>query len=152
MKSRHRAREIALQILYRFDVAAHISGKPLSSQAQELSGELAQELEGHFKHFQVSPELQDFTAQLVNGTLNELPRLDSLLESHVSNWRLARLGFVDRSLLRLAAYELLFLGETPTSVVIDEAVELGKQFGTAETPAFVNGILDALKTSSRSAS
>ena len=58
------------------------------------------------------------------------------------------MGFVDRSLLRLALYEMLHFPETPSSVVIDEAIELGKQFGTAETPSFINGILDAVKRAS----
>jgi N utilization substance protein B len=74
-----------------------------------------------------------------------MAELDGILEQHVSNWKVARLGFVDRSLLRMAAYELKYLRETPASVVIDEAIELGKEFGTEDTPSFVNGVLDALK-------
>jgi len=85
----------------------------------------------------------------VAGTLLHQTELDPLLERHAANWKLSRMSFVDRSLLRMAAYELAHLPETPANVVINEAVELGKQFGTSDTPSFVNGILDALKAALR---
>ncbi|MGK5087545.1 transcription antitermination factor NusB [Bdellovibrionota bacterium FG-2] len=136
MKSRHLAREIALQILYRYDIAgAH----PTTSAA------LKTELEGHFGHFHVSENLQPFVALLVEGTLGSMSILDGLLEKHMANWRLSRLAHVDRSLLRMAVFEMTQVSDTPISVVIDEAVELAKQFGTADSPAFVNGVLDAIK-------
>jgi N utilization substance protein B len=136
---RHRAREVALQILYRFDLAK-IEDASLQPQS------LIKELGSHFDHFQVSADLREFAAQLVAGTLTEMPRLDSMIESHASNWKLSRMSSVDRSLLRVATYEMTHIQETDASVVIDESIELGKQFGTAETPAFINGILDAIKT------
>jgi transcription antitermination protein NusB len=142
MKSRHRAREIALQILYRFDMASHQSGVPIPS-GPALLGELNQ----HFDHFAVPLELREFAAQLVAGTLAEVARLDALIEKHASNWRISRMGYVDRSLLRMATYEMAhFAAEVPHSVVINEAIELGKQFGAQETPAFINGVLDAVKS------
>jgi len=139
-KPRHRAREIALQILYRYDMA-----KAASPGLEPPKGAaLAREIGQHFDHFQTAQDLREFTAMLVAGTLLHQPELDPLLERHASNWKLSRMSYVDRSLLRMAAYELKHLSETPASVVIDEAVELAKQFGTAETPSFVNGILDAV--------
>lgn len=140
MKSRHRAREVALQILYRYDVAQQTHGTP-APQGTELLNELTH----HFKHFDVPDGVHEFTTRLVAGTLSQLSVLDALLEKHVSNWRIARLGYVDRSLLRMAAYELTQIKDTPSSVVIDEAIELGKQFGTEDTPSFVNGVLDTLR-------
>jgi N utilization substance protein B len=137
VKSRHRAREVALQILYQYDGQA--------ADALPKGHELANHLIHHFDHFSVPPELREFSAQLVVGTLSRVTELDELLEKHASNWKVARMGLVDRNLLRMSAFELLYMPESPPSVVIDEAIELGKQFCTAETPAFVNGILDAIK-------
>ena len=134
MKARHRAREVALQILYRYDMAKQSNGTPTPEGA-----ELAKDLSRHFDHFQVTPDLREFAAQLVAGTLQTRAELDQLIESSVSNWKLNRLGFVDRSLLRMSAYEMKSFPETHVSIIIDEAIELGKQFGNEDTPAFVNG-------------
>jgi N utilization substance protein B len=150
---RHRAREVALQFLYRHDLAQQSGGELSVKVANpapkpQLSPEaLIKELASHFDHFQTSTDLREFASQLVAGTLQEMPKLDVLIESHASNWKLSRMSSVDRSLLRMATYEMSNLQETDASVVIDEAIELGKEFGTAETSAFVNGILDAVKTS-----
>ena len=143
MSLRHRAREAALQVLYRLDIAtpAGTPMAPLSSQ------ELIAEFRNHFEHFDVPEDSREFAAQLTAGCLASLQVIDAVIESHASNWKLARMAFVDRSLLRLATYELTSMKETPASVVIDEAVELGKKFGTAESSAFVNGVLDAIRAS-----
>lgn len=147
MSYRHRAREIALQVLYRFDVAATASG---NAPDATLDGrELSQELIKHFDHFKVDAEVREFAAELVAGTLKEATSLDELIEKHASNWKVARMAVLDRCLLRMASFEMKRFAETPTSVVIDEAIELAKQFGTTESPAFVNGILDAIKRSVR---
>lgn len=148
--SRHQAREVALQILYRHDIGlqAASSGPPPKSEAA-LATLLIAELDHHFDHFKVPVELRGFAAELVAGTIRELSTLDQLLEKHASNWKLGRMSFVDRNLMRMSLYELKHFPETPVSVVIDEAVELAKEFGTAESPAFVNGILDALKAVAR---
>lgn len=142
MISRHRAREVALQILYRYDVS-HPNGDAASSH------ELVRELGAHFDHFQVPQELREFSGQLVAGALNDRQELDSILETHAANWKVSRMTSVDRSLLRMSVYELKAFPETDISVVIDEAVELAKEFGTAETPSFVNGILDSVSKALR---
>ena len=139
MSSRHQAREVALQILYRYDVAVS-SGTPIPA-----GQELIKDLQSHFNHFQVPQDSREFVAELVAGTLTDIARLDALVEEHASNWKVSRMGFVDRCLLRMASYEMGHFPETPPSVVIDEAVELGKKFGTSDTPAFINGVLDAVK-------
>jgi N utilization substance protein B len=156
--SRHQAREVALQILYRYDMALHSTEAQAQGGSAPLTTALPQaawsagtpssviaELNGHFDHFNVPLELRGFAAELVAGSLQEMPQLDALLEKHASNWKIGRMGFVDRNLLRMAIYELSHFPETPSSVVIDEAIELAKQFGTAESPAFINGVLDAVK-------
>ena len=139
MNSRHRAREVAFQILYRFDLELHSSGTP------PPAGEaLLKELVHHFDHFKVPEELREFSAALVVGTLKTLPDLDPMIEAHASKWRVSRMGMVDRNLLRMGLYELSHFPDIPTSVTLDEAIELAKHFGAEETPAFLNGILDSI--------
>ena len=136
---RHRAREIALQVLYHYDLA--------KTENQSVAPQdLIKELSAHYNHFEVPETLREFASQLVAGTLRDVPQLDQMLETHASNWTVARMSSVDRSLLRMAAYEMTHIQDTDASVVIDEAIELAKAFGTAESPSFVNGILDAVKT------
>ena len=136
---RHKAREVAFQVLYRYDVARKATGA-----SAPAGPALAAELKGHFEHFDVSGEAREFAAELVAGTLANVDEIDGKVRSTSANWRLERMGFVDRNILRLAAYELLHKPEIPASVTINEAIELAKQFGTEQTPAFVNGVLDAL--------
>jgi N utilization substance protein B len=160
MSNRHHAREVALQILYRYDVA--LQGKNanpvtigesklvLNAPAKTLTPadlDRAVDLKSHFEHFKVAPDVREFAATLVSGTLRELAALDETLERQASNWKVSRMALVDRSLLRMALYEMLHLPESPDAVVIDEAVELAKQYGNAESPGFINGILDAIKKS-----
>lgn len=140
MKSRHRAREIALQILYQYDLNQQTQGK-IIPQNQSLVNELV----NYYNHFKIAEELREFIGQLVVGTLKETSSLDAILEKHTTHWKISRMSAVDRSLLRMAVYEMTHMVETPRTVVIDEAVELAKQFGTADTPAFINGILDQIQ-------
>ncbi len=141
MSTRHRAREIALQILYRYDVSAQAGGMDAPRDTK-----LIEDLNGHFEHFQTPENIRSFTAELVSGTLRDRAALDEMLEKHAANWRVSRMGLIDRNLLRMATYEMLHFPDIPATVTIDEAIELSKQFGTQESPSFINGILDAIKT------
>jgi N utilization substance protein B len=136
--SRHHAREIALQILYRFDSAQ--GDLPLP----EAAG-LAREINAHFEHFQAPEAIRPFAAELVAGTLRERSELDGFIEKVAAHWKVARMAIIDRNLLRMAVYEMRHFSDIPPSVTIDEAIELSKQFGNAESPAFVNGVLDAIR-------
>lgn len=91
-----------------------------------------------------SGEIQDFTYHLVEGTLRNEKEIDGVIEGSSTNWKLSRMASVDRNLLRLAAYELLFLQDIPHSVTINEAVEIAKKFGTEDSPGFINGVLDKI--------
>lgn len=97
-------------------------------------------------------EVRRFAEELILGVADNLERIDQVIEEHSTNWALDRMARVDLSLLRLAAFELLFHPETPTNVVINEAIEIGKRFGTKDTPAFINGILDKISRVYRPAS
>lgn len=139
--SRHRGREFALQILYRYEI------EPPAAALDDPRG-LAAELVRHFDHFDVPEETRAFTGELVSGVITRtVSELDPMIERYSQNWKISRMPIIDRALIRLAIYELLHQSDTPPRVVIDEAIELAKTFGTPETSAFANGILDAvLKT------
>ena len=130
MGKRHRARELALSLLYQLEF---YSLEAFEEQSQ-----------GFWAEHPAKPEVQSLTEELVQGTLQHRKPIDELLSSHVEHWILSRLAIVDLCILRLAAFELLFYGKTPWKVAIDEAIELAKAFGGKDSGAFVNGILDKL--------
>lgn len=145
--SRHHAREIALQILYRYDVNA--SGAKNGESTPIPTGmALADDLKKHFEHFQVTEGVREFAAELVVGTLAETARLDGEIEKYANNWKIARMALIDRNLLRMALFEMSRFKDIPAAITIDEAVELAKQFGTADTSSFVNAILDSYRKTS----
>lgn len=129
MSSRTKAREQALQILFFWDVSG---GKPEDAISY---------FESCFETY--SNELP-FTKSLVQGVASHLDRIDQAIKMACENWRLNRIPRIDRNILRLGAYELIFCKDVPTSVALNEAVELGKKFGESKTGAFVNGILDRI--------
>lgn len=138
--SRHHAREIALQILYAYDVQATQSQEPTPTGAA-----LAQSLSKHFEHFNVPEGVREFSAELVVGTLTQAAEIDSSIEKFANNWKVGRMALIDRNLIRMSYFEMSHFKDIPHSVTIDEAVELSKQFGTAETASFVNAILDSMR-------
>jgi len=92
----------------------------------------------------VPAEVRRFAEDLVLGVAEHLETIDASIDEFSTNWALDRMARVDLSLLRLAVFELLYRPETPLNVVINEAIEIGKRFGTKETPAFINGVLDKI--------
>lgn len=142
MRTRHKARESAIQILYQCEAT------PLASEPSERAAQLSQ----FFDHFAVPDAAREYCARIVSGTISSATELDSLIETHLKNWKMARLTQIDRSILRLATYEMLNEKDLDASVIIDEAIELAKSFGTAESPSFINGILDAVASAQKTAS
>ncbi|HHQ47407.1 MAG TPA: transcription antitermination factor NusB [Acidobacteria bacterium] len=127
MGSRRRARELALQMLYQ----------------HEVTEEAPSVIREDFDDWQRAPEgVQRFANELVDGVLEHLEEIDGRLSHQTANWRLDRLAAVDRNILRIAMFELLFRQETPPAVVIDEAIEVAKRFGAEDSGRFVNGVLD----------
>jgi len=93
-----------------------------------------------------APEsLRAFTTELVHGTASDVPALDALIAQHSSHWRIDRIAVIDRLILRMAAWELQHAADTPPAVVLNEAVELARTFGSDESPRFVNGVLDSIR-------
>ncbi len=127
---RRKARELALQLLYQNDLA----GTP--PEEMYLRTE---------EYLLARPEVQEYAARLVSGTLARRDDLDDVLSERSEHWRLGRMPAVDRNLLRLALYELLHEPETPAPVVINEAVEIAKKFSTPSSGSFVNGVLDGIR-------
>ncbi len=132
--SRHRSREAALQVLYAVD---HARRREPPVRAAERA------LEDVARHFELPEGARAFTAELVSGVTLHLEEVDAAIARHASNWRLDRMADVDRNVLRIATWEILY-GKTPPSVAIDEAVGLARRFGAEPSPGFVNGVLDAL--------
>jgi N utilization substance protein B len=126
MGSRHQAREHALQILFQYD----IHGKP------------GVWLDEFWKQIKVKEEVKAFTQQIVQGVLEHKKEIDTLIGKYATNWKVSRMPIVDRNILRAGLYELLWMGEVPAKVTINEAIELAKSFGDEEASKFVNGILD----------
>lgn len=132
---RQRARELAFQFLFRFD--QENESNPSPSQIED-------EFAKHASHFQTREESLEFALRLVKSALSELKTIDAMIKKHAENWRLERLGTIEKSLLRIATAELLYFKDVPASVTLNEIVELAKSFGEADTPAFINGILDPI--------
>ena len=146
--SRHHAREIALQILYRYDVNATGAAKAEEATPVPTGIALAEDLKKHFEHFQVTEGVREFAAELVAGTLKNVADLDLEIEKYANNWKISRMALIDRNLLRMALFEMSRFKDIPAAITIDEAVELAKQFGTADTSSFVNAILDSYRKTS----
>lgn len=146
--SRHHAREIALQILYRYDLGSSSVSHPEAVVPTPTGVALSDDLKKHFEHFQVTEGVREFASELVAGTLSQAAELDLEIEKYANNWKIARMALIDRNLLRMALFEMTRFKDIPHSVTIDEAVELAKQFGTADTSGFVNAILDSFRKTS----
>ena len=128
MTRRSKAREVVLQMLYQIDVNPDVAAVAVREMIHE---QLPDE------------DLQTFAWSLFAGVRENRGSLDARIGTAAENWTLARMAPTDRNALRLGAYELLFT-DTPHRVVIDETIELARRFGTAQSPQFVNGILDRL--------
>ena len=139
MASRRRAREYALQILYVIDIVA----RPPKDAQNELWS-LLMDGDGVDELRPPESEEVEFAQRLVRGVHSSRDELDALIERSSTNWRLARMPVVDRNILRIAAFELSECHDIPPSVSINEAVELAKEFGTTESRAFINGIVDRI--------
>jgi N utilization substance protein B len=125
---RSRSRELALQVLF-----GHDACKATTLDATTLADSEDQK------------DVKAFAGELVDGVLGHLDELDALITTAADNWDLGRLAVVDRNILRLAVHEMTSRPDIPTKVSINEAIELGKRFSTAQSGAFVNGILDRIR-------
>ncbi|MEV6105475.1 transcription antitermination factor NusB [Streptomyces sp. NPDC051940] len=133
MAARNKARKRAFQILFEADQRGASVETVLADWIRHARSDTRQ------------PPVGEYTMQLVEGYGPRAGRIDSLISQYAVGWTLDRMPVVDRNILRLGVYELLFEEETPDAVVIDEAVQLAKEFSTDDSPSFVNGLLGRLK-------
>ncbi|MEU4205635.1 MULTISPECIES: transcription antitermination factor NusB [Streptomyces] len=133
MAARNKARKRAFQILFEAD-----------QRGADVQTVLADWMR-HARTDSRQPPVNEYTLQLVEGYAEHIERIDDLISDYSVDWPLDRMPVVDRNVLRLGAYELIWEDEIPDAVAIDEAVQLAKEFSTDESPAFVNGLLARLK-------
>mgnify|MGYP001343536527 CR=1 FL=1 len=129
MKSRTRARIVALQVLFELDLTDHPLGEVLDERSLDQNLD-----ENQF----------EFARLLITGVRENTPILDKLISEHAPEWPLDQVAVVDRNILRMALWEVAFYQKTPLKVGINEAVELAKLFGTDSSPRFINGVLGSL--------
>lgn len=130
MGNRRKSRELAMQALFYMDMS------------QNDSNEM---LERFCNNFTPSKKALPFFLMLVKGVVQAGPEIDAIIERFSSNWKLSRMSCVDRNVMRIAVYELLCCHDIPSKVSINEAIDVGKKFGTDESGAFINGILDSIR-------
>jgi len=126
MKSRTKARSIALQVLYEVDISGHQPGTILTDRFQRLK---------------MDDSLKAFISQIVSGVIAYRKVLDEFIEDFAPDWPLDQVAFIDRNLLRIALWEIAVYQKTPIKVAINEAVELAKIYGSDGSPRFINGVL-----------
>ncbi|MFZ0133855.1 MAG: transcription antitermination factor NusB [Desulfobacterales bacterium] len=130
MGIRRKSRELALQALFGMD----------------MTGDTSEEMLQRFCAVYDPPsKAVPFLLELVRGVTGSRALIDRLIERFSRNWRLSRMSCVDRNIMRIAVYEMLFCGDIPAKVSINEAIDIGKKYGTEESGAFINGILDSVR-------
>lgn len=131
MANRHLLRTIALQSLFEWDF-------------NQRQGNMADIFDGVKNEFASGTEDVEFAQKLIDGVLANIDKLDEIIVKHAPEWPIEQITIIDRNVLRLGIYEMMFLKETPAKVAINESVEMGKRFGGDSSGKFVNGVLGAL--------
>jgi N utilization substance protein B len=129
-KNKRKARVLALQVMYAYDL--------------RQGDDIALLFEDIVKGNKASKEITEYARLLINKARENSKEIDSILQIHTANWDIKRMSAVDRNVLRLAIAELLYMEDVPFKVVIDEAVEIAKKYGTNDSGKFVNGVIDAI--------
>ncbi len=137
MGTRRKAREAALQFLFQDDF-----GGAGSHGAEDID----ERFDRFCLFYQISHKARPYALELLHGIAARRQELDRIIRENAENWRLERIAIMDRNLLRIGAYEMVFAGDVPPQVAINEAVEIAKRFGSGDSPGFVNGVLDAVNT------
>jgi N utilization substance protein B len=129
MKSRTKARGVALQVLFEYDLTGHSLGEVLEARLGEEN---------------LEPQLVQFTSQIIAGVIPLVQQLDSVIAEHAPEWPLDQVAVIDRNILRIALWEFGVEKCTPLKVAINEAIELAKVYGSDSSPRFINGVLGSL--------
>jgi N utilization substance protein B len=130
LSTRRKSRELALQALYQWNITRQNPFLILDQQKV---------------NFSPADEEDEFAQQIIVGVLEHYNHIDELIEKFSEHWRLDRISIIDRNILRMAIFELLFREDIPPRVTLNEAIDLGKRFGSEDSSAFINGILDRIQ-------
>ncbi len=130
MGKRRRSREFALRVLYQLEISKEDIPRIIVQQKEHLS---------------LGDESDEFAERIVEGVRKNGPEIDKLIHRYSENWRLDRMNLIDRNILRMAVFEFLYCEDIPPKVTLNEAVELGKKYGSEESGSFINGILDRIR-------
>jgi N utilization substance protein B len=130
LSTRRKSRELALQALYQWNITRQDPSLILDQQKV---------------NFSPADEEDEFAQQIIVGVLEHYNHIDELIEKFSEHWRLDRISIIDRNILRMAIFELLFREDIPPRVTLNEAIDLGKRFGSEDSSAFINGILDRIQ-------
>ncbi len=141
MAARHRSRKRALQVLFEWDMRGEPIDQAISNYYDTLYSEESED--------RLKPDR--FMEELVRGTVERAPQIDAQIQAKAEHWRLERMAVVDRNILRLAIFELM-QNTVPAPIIIDEALELARQFSGDESMSFINGLLDAIRRQALAAS
>ncbi|MCA9507736.1 MAG: transcription antitermination factor NusB [Myxococcales bacterium] len=144
MKDRRTAREIAMQVLFQWEAQGQLSQSKISDiKPTDIEYFLGQFLHNFYYKDKSKVDIK-FSAQLIFGTLHSLKEIDNILNKTSSKWKLSRMDSIDRAILRLACYELLFQKQLSMRIIINEAIEIAKRYGSEQSSSFINGILNTL--------
>ena len=132
MRKRTLARECALKILYRIEIAK----EPADSSLKDFWSKSGNA---------INKDTHDFAEALVKGVCENLKAIDEIISKHTDNWNISRMAVIDRNIMRISVYEMLYRDDIPPNVSINEAIELAKKYGDVDSGKFVNGILDKIK-------
>ena len=130
MGKRRKSREFALQVLYQLDITKQDAVKAMAQWKN---------------HFSSKGERDEFVERIVFGVIEHCQDIDRLIAQYSENWRLDRMNLVDRNILRMATFELLYCEDIPPKVTMNEAIDLGKRYGSEDSGSFINGILDRIQ-------
>ncbi|MCL2479507.1 MAG: transcription antitermination factor NusB [Treponema sp.] len=140
MASRRKARILAFQTLYAWDISgARSTNVPEDTLSSGFTTETGETLAWE--------ALPDFTRLLISGTLENIGAIDAMIREHLENWDFSRLNRVDLAIMRISAYALMYQTETAPSIIINEAISISKEYGTDDSYRFINGVLDAINKS-----
>lgn len=135
MGLRRKSREIALQFLY---------GHDFQGRSNDFES-LEKELEEFENCFETGKKAYPYARELITGICSELASIDEMLAANSHNWRVERMSAVDRNILRIAVYEIIYCKDVPAKVAINEALEIAKQYSVSDSISFINGLLDAVQ-------
>ncbi|RKY37303.1 MAG: transcription antitermination factor NusB [Candidatus Omnitrophota bacterium] len=129
MRKRTKSRECALHLLYAYDIHKH---------------NIEQIVENYWYSNPEQNDVKEFTDILINGVITNLAQIDHCIRKYADNWKIERMAVIDRNVMRIALYEILFMESVPVKVSINEAVDMAKKYGDADSGGFVNGVLDKI--------